>query len=146
MLKTPAGMLLAVALLALFGVYGLWTAWYERSWWSIALALTVAVVAFVACVGAALLKAWSRYLVYLLTAAAMGAWAYSIRAGIEAGFFSLYSPQQIVVSLLPEALLILLACFCSYTCATFGSGHEKHRFDGFAVDALPRCDRLRGCR
>jgi len=107
---TPIGMLITVALLALFGVYGAWTAIAENSW----IHALGGVVAFAACVGTAMLKAWSRYLVYLLTATLIGMWAYSVYAAVKVGYFSLYSARQITLQLAPGILLILLSCCCAY--------------------------------
>lgn len=107
---TPVGILITVALLALYGVYAIWSAFSERS----LLFALAAAVAVVACVATAKLLAWSRYLVYLLTAAFIGAWAYSLYAAARVGYFSLFSASRIASALAPAALLALLSCFCSY--------------------------------
>jgi hypothetical protein len=99
-----------VALLALYSVYGVWTAITEHSLLS---ALTGA-VALVACVGIARLKAWSRFLVYVLTAAFIGTWGYSVYDAFNAGYFSLVTPREIVLSLFPEIVLVVLWCLCTY--------------------------------
>ena len=49
----------------------------------------------VACVGTAMLWAWSRYLVYALTVGFVAAWAYSLYLADKAGYWSLYSASQI---------------------------------------------------
>jgi hypothetical protein len=110
LLVTPVGILITVALLALCGVYGVWTAISEHS----LIPAFIGVVAIVACVGIAMLKAWSRYLVYLLTVALVGTWAYSVYTAAIVGYFSLFSASQIVFSLAPGILLIILSCFCTY--------------------------------
>jgi hypothetical protein len=109
-LVTPVGILITVALLALYGVYA---AWIGVSQHSLTSGLSGA-VAFVACVGAALLKPWSRYLVYLLSAVLIGTWCYSLCAAASAGYFSLYSASQIARQLAPGIFLAMLACFCTY--------------------------------
>lgn len=106
----PIGMLITVALLALFGAYGAWAAVAEDSW----IHALGGVVAIAACVGTAMLKAWSRYLVYLLTATLIGMWAYSVYTAVNVGYFSLYSARQITLQLTPGILLILLSCCCTY--------------------------------
>ncbi len=109
-LVTPVGILVTVALLALYGVYGVWIAISEHSMTSALLGA----VALVAAVGAALLKAWSRYPVYLLTAALIGTWSYSLYVAAAAGYFSLYSASQIALQLAPGIFMIILSCFCTY--------------------------------
>ena len=110
-LVTPVGILITVALLALYGVHAAWIGVSQHSFTS---ALS-GVVAFVACVGAALLKPWSRYLVYLLSAILIGTWCYSLYAAASAGYFSLYTTWQIARQLAPGIFLALLAAFCTYS-------------------------------
>jgi hypothetical protein len=106
----PPGMLVTVALLALYGAYDAWVAIQERAW----LPGVVAVLAIVACVGTAMLRAWSRYLVYLLTAVFVGTWIQSLYEAAAAGYFSLLSARQIATSLAPGAFLALLSCACAW--------------------------------
>jgi hypothetical protein len=96
--------------MALCGAYGIMQAITDHS----VLAAIAGVAAFVAAVGAALLKPWSRYLVYLLTAAIVGGWLYSLYLAGTAGYFTLYSRSQIVSQLAPGAFLVLLSCYCAY--------------------------------
>ena len=105
-LPTPIGMLITVALLALYGAYGVWTAIADKSW----IPASAAAVAVVACVGTAMLRAWSRFLVYLLTVVFVGTWAYSIYSAAAVGYFSLFSAPEIARSLAPGLLLILVPC------------------------------------
>ena len=109
-LVTPVGILITVALLALYGVYASWIGVSQHS----LLSGLSGVVAFVACVGAALLKPWSRYLVYLLSALIIGTWCYSLFSAANAGYFGLYTASQIARQLAPGVFLALLACFCTY--------------------------------
>ena len=109
-LVTPPGILITVALLALYGVYAVWMAISQHSM----TAALAGVLAIVACVGTAMLKPWSRYLVYLLAAAAIGTWAYSVYAAARVGYFSLFSVSQIVPALAPGIFLIMLSCYCTY--------------------------------
>jgi hypothetical protein len=109
-LVTPVGILITVALLALYGVYA---AWIGVSQHSLTSALS-GVLAFIACVGAALLKPWSRYLVYLLSAVLIGTWCYSLYTAASAGYFSLYTASQIFRQLAPGIFLAVLASFCAY--------------------------------
>src|SRR5215468_9764293 len=106
-LVTPVGILITVALLALYGVYAAWIGVSQHS----LLSGVSAVVAFVA---AALLKPWSRYLVYLLSALIIGTWCYSLFSAANAGYFGLYTASQIARQLAPGIFLALLACFCTY--------------------------------
>lgn len=98
-----------MALLALYGAYAVWQAIANHSF---AFAL-VGVVAIVACVAAARLLAWSRFLVWLLAAAFIGGWAYSVYAAAAAGYYRAFSGQQIVISLAPGIFLVALSCFCA---------------------------------
>lgn len=103
-------MLITVALLALYGAYAGWQAISDHS---LMFAL-VALVSVVACVAAARLLAWSRFLVWLLAAAFIGAWAYSVYAGVVAGYYGAYSGSQIAISLAPGVFLVALSVFCAY--------------------------------
>jgi peptidoglycan/LPS O-acetylase OafA/YrhL len=107
---TPAGILITVALLALYGAYAIWQAISNHS----LLFALAGVVSIVACVAAARLLAWSRFLVWLLAAAFIGAWAYSVYAGVVAGYYSTSSGRQIAIALAPGILLVALSCFCAY--------------------------------
>ena len=110
LLVTPVGILITVALLALYSAYGVWTAINEHS----LISALVGGVAIIACVGVAMLKAWSRYLVYVLTAALIGTWAYSLYAAAMAGYFRLFPTSRILLSLAPGILLVVLSCSCAY--------------------------------
>jgi hypothetical protein len=108
--RTPVGMLITVALLAIFAIYGVWTAITDES----LVYAIVGAVAIVACLGTAMLKPWSSYLVYLLTATFIGMWGYSLYSAAAVGYFGLYSILQIARQLAPGILLILLSCVCNY--------------------------------
>lgn len=110
MLVTPFGILITVALLALCGAYASLVAITQQSW----LEGVAAVLAFVACVAAALLKPWSRYVVYLLAAAALATWTDSIHTAKVAGYFGYFSAAQIARALAPGAFLVALSCYCAY--------------------------------
>jgi len=111
-LITPPGMLFTVAMLAIYVTYASWTAYLDRSWLYGAFAAT----ALVACIGTALLKAWSRYLVYLLTAAFVLEWSRSIYTALQAGYFgfAFRSGLEISLALAPEFALVALSLSCSY--------------------------------
>ena len=82
-LITPPGMLLTVALLAIYSVCAFLIGRIEDSW-----PLQVAsLVAIVASYGTARLRPWSRYLVYLLAAGFVIKMALSIVQAVSAGFF-----------------------------------------------------------
>ncbi len=105
-------MLVTVALLAVYGAYTAWAAYVDRSW----LHALITMVALVACVGTAVLRPWSRYLVYLLTTGFVTAWSYSVYAGYAAGFYRTFfaSPLHVLRSLAPGLALVALSCACSY--------------------------------
>ncbi len=103
-------MLVTVALLAIYtGVAG-WEALKFHSWQDALFAL----VAAVACVGAALLRSWSQFLVYLLAACLIASWLYSIHAAQVLGYFRIFSRTRMFLMLAPEAVLLLLSGYCSY--------------------------------
>ena len=109
-LDTPVGMLVAVALMALYALYGAWIAIGEHS----VISAFGSAVAAVACVGTARLKSWSRYLVYLLTAALVGAWLYSLYAAAAVGYFDRYPIRQALWLMAPGALLSMVSCVCAF--------------------------------
>src|SRR5688572_10051981 len=61
----PLGMLFTVALMAVFAAFAFWTAHVDKSW----VYLPLGLIAIAACIGAALLRTWSQYLMSFLTAA-----------------------------------------------------------------------------
>ena len=111
-LITPIGMLITVALLALYAAYAFWTAYVDRSW----LYAFLGVLSLVACFGTAMLRAWSQYLVYSLTVLFIAGWCYSVYAGAAVGFFSFsYSSHLLAVkALAPGIALVVLSCAASW--------------------------------
>ena len=107
---TPIGILITVALLAIYCAYAFWEAVRFHSVIH-ALAGTIAVVA---CVGAALLKSWSRFLVYLLAAVFVATWGYSIYDGAQAGYFADKDALWILKALAPGMVMVALSCYCVY--------------------------------
>lgn len=111
-LITPPGMLLTTALLVIYSAYAFMIGWIEDSW-----PLRVGgALAVVASYGVAMLRPWSRHLVYLLTAGFIAKLAHSVWYANKAGFFDLKfgSMQRAVVSLLPSTLMALLSLLCCY--------------------------------
>jgi hypothetical protein len=106
----PLGILITVALLALYAAYAAYTAYWERS----ALQGLVSGVAIVACVGTAMLKPWSRFLVYLLTATFIAMWGYSIYGSIAAGYFSSLPTATLIRLIALEACVAALFGFCAF--------------------------------
>jgi hypothetical protein len=111
-LITPPGLLVTTALLAVYGAYAAWAAFVERSW----LYAGLAAMAIAGCIGAALMKPWSRYPVYVLTAAFSAAWVLSIYGGMRAGYFEFAYTSNLAIAraLAPGLLLVILAASCSY--------------------------------
>jgi hypothetical protein len=109
-LITPPGMLLTVALLVIYGAYAFLIGSIEKSW----ILLAGGAVAVVASYGTAMLKPWSRYLVYALAMGFVSKLAQSIIAAIRAGYFGFQfrSTQQALWSLAPSLLLVVLSCVC----------------------------------
>jgi hypothetical protein len=111
-LITPIGMLITVALLALYAAYAFWTAYVDNS----ALYGLLGLLSLVACYGTAMLRPWSQFLVYLLTALFVAVWCYSVYAGAVAGFFSFFFPSHVLVikALAPGFALVVLSCLASW--------------------------------
>lgn len=111
-LITPIGMLITVALLGLYAAYALWTAYLDESW----IHGLLGGLAFVACYGTAMLRPWSRYLVYLLTTLFIAAWCYSVYSGAAVGYFSVFFSSRALVAkaLAPGLMLVVLSCFASW--------------------------------
>jgi hypothetical protein len=107
---TPVPILITIAALALYVALGSWRAFQWHDWLGAAFALVGAAAA----ISAALLRPWSRFLVYLVTLALMGSWFYSIHVSHALGYFRIYSRTQVLASLLPEGALVLLSGYCSY--------------------------------
>jgi hypothetical protein len=108
---TPKGILVTVAFLALYCAFAIWFGWTHRVWPIVA----VGCLAGVACVGAANMLRWSRFLVYTLSAGLATTWLYSIYAAARVGYFGPLSWQSIILSLIPGFVLLIVVCFCSQT-------------------------------
>src|SRR5262245_36515322 len=111
-LITPIGMLVTVALLAVYATYAFWTASVDQSW----VYGLLGVLSLVACYGTAMLRPWSQWLVYLLTALFIGAWCYSVYAGATVGFFTFFFSSRLlaVKALAPGLVLVMLSCLASW--------------------------------
>jgi hypothetical protein len=110
-LITPLGMLITVALLAVYAAYAFWTAYVDQSW----LYGLLGVLSFAASYGTAVLRPWSQFLVYLLTTLFVAAWCYSVYQGAAVGFFSIFFSSQALVmkALAPGLALVVLSCVAS---------------------------------
>ena len=111
-LITPIGMLITVAVMALYAAYGFWTTYVDKSWLYGALGM----LSLGACYGTAMLRAWSQYLVYLLTALFVAAWCYSVYSGAALGYFSFFFSSNLLVAkaLAPGFALVLLSFLASW--------------------------------
>ena len=111
-LITPIGMLITVAVLAVYAAYAFWTAYVDNSW----VYAFLSGLSLVACYGTAMLRAWSQYLVYSLTALFMAAWCYSVYAGAAVGYFSFFFSSNLLAAkaLAPGFALVALSCVASW--------------------------------
>jgi len=109
-LITPPGMLLTVALLVIYSVYAFLIGSIEKSW----PLLIGGFVAVAASYGTAMLRPWSRYLVYLLATGFVVKLGDSLVQGYRSGFFGFQfgSVREVVVSLVPSLLMTLLSFVC----------------------------------
>ena len=110
-LITPPGILLTVALLAIYATYAGWTAYVDES----GIYAAVTVVAAAACVGVALLKPWSQYPIYALTAGFTLEWLRSVANATRAGYFDFAfgTRLEMAQSLAPELALVIVSIACS---------------------------------
>jgi hypothetical protein len=109
-LITPPGMLLTVALLTIYSAYAFLIGSIEKSW-----VLTAGgVVSVLACYGTAMLRPWSKYLVYALALGFVVKLFGSILDAIRAGYFRLQfgSAKEALWSLTPSLLMVVLSCLC----------------------------------
>lgn len=111
-LITPPGMLLTTALLFIYSVYAFLIGSIESS----VPLLVGSVLAVAATYGVAMLKPWSRYLVYALTTGFVAKLADSIYWGVRSGYYSsqFRAPDEAVRSLLPSFALAILALACCW--------------------------------
>lgn len=109
-LITPPGMLLTVALLAIYSICAFLIGRIEDSWPLQAASL----VAIIASYGTAMLKSWSRYLVYLLASGFVMKIALSIAQSFSAGYFDFQfrTMAEILRPLTPSLILVLLSGVC----------------------------------
>jgi len=111
-LITPPGMLLTTAMLLIYSVYALMIGSIESS----VPLLVGGVMAVVATYGVAMVKPWSRYLVYALTTGFVAKLADSIYWGVRSGYYSsqFSAPDEAVRSLLPSFTLFIMALVCCW--------------------------------
>jgi len=111
-LITPPGMLLTVALLALYSVYAFRIGTIEDSW----ILLTGSVLSLAAAYGTAMLRPWSQHLVYLLTVGFIAKLGHSVYAGVMSGYFAFQfnSVAEALKSLGPGAMMVLISCVCCF--------------------------------
>jgi hypothetical protein len=111
-LITPPGMLLTVALLAIYSAYAFLIGLIEKSW----IMLAGGAVSVVACYGTAMLRKWSQYLVYALAMGFLAKLFSSVLDGIRAGYFEFQfdSAKEILWSLTPSLLMVALSFVCCW--------------------------------
>ena len=111
-LITPLGMLLTTALLVIYSAYAFMIGWIEDSWPLRAGGALAVITRY----GVAMLRPWSRYLVYLLAAGFIAKLAHSIWYASNAGFFDFQfqSTQRIAASLLQSAVMAALSLLSCY--------------------------------
>jgi hypothetical protein len=109
-LITPPGMLFTTALLVIYGTYAAMIGSIEQSF----LLLVGTAVAAVATYGTAMVRPWSRYLVYALTAGFFAKFGISMFEAHQAGFFAIQfgSKWEIAASLAPSCVMAGLGVIC----------------------------------
>lgn len=109
-LITPPGLLLTTAMLAIYAGYAFLISAVEDS----VLLFIGGSLSVVGAVGAATMKPWSRYLVYVLSVGAAVKLSSSVNAAVEAGYFSFQfdSKAQRILALAPELALVVLGFLC----------------------------------
>lgn len=123
-LVTPPGMLLTTALLVIYSAYAFMIGWTEGS----GLLTMGGIVALFASYGVAMLRPWSRHLVYLLTAGFFAKLGHSVWYAHAAGYFEFQfgSCGEAVTSLVPSTMIGLLSLLCCYLVFRFFAG-RRHR-------------------
>jgi hypothetical protein len=111
-LITPPALLLTTALFAIFSAYAFLI-------WSIEGSLPLlfgGALSVVTTYGVAMMRPWSQYLVYLLTAGFFAKLGLSLYSGWTSGFFSFQygSMRAIALSLGPTAMMALLSILCCW--------------------------------
>jgi hypothetical protein len=106
---TPQGILVAVAFLALYCAFSVWFGLTHSNW----MMLVVGALAAIACVAAASMLRWSRFLVFALSIGLAATWLYSIYAAARVGYFGPIPWHSIIVSLIPDTAMLIVAAFCS---------------------------------
>ena len=109
-LITPPGMLLTTALLAIYCAYA-FAIWSIEGTWPL---LTGGVLSVIAIYGVAMVRPWSRYLMYALTLGFFAKLGTSVYSGISSGYFEFQFGRMTnsFGSLLPVLLIALLSSFC----------------------------------
>lgn len=121
-LITPPGMLLTTALLVIFSAYAFMIGWNEDSW----LLWLGGILALIASYGVAMLRPWSRYFVYLLTAGFFAKFGHSVWYAQRAGYFEFQfgSYGEAVASLAPSTMIGLLSLLCCYLVSSYFARHR----------------------
>lgn len=116
-------MLLTTALLVIYSAYAFMIGWIEDSW-----PLRVGgALAVVASYGVAMLRPWSRYLVYLLTAGFVAKLGHSVWYAHTAGFFDFQfeTAREAASSLAPSTMMGLLSLLCCYFVSRHFAGQRR---------------------
>lgn len=112
-LITPPGLLLATALLAIYAIAAGRIAYLEES----PLLAAAAVLSAIACCGTALMKRWSRYLVYLLAIGFALKWCWSIYAAYRIGYFDFRFggfAWRSLRPMVPGFVMVVLSGICAW--------------------------------
>lgn len=113
-------MLLTVALLVIYSIYAFLIGYIEKSWMLLAGGVTSAIASY----GVAMLRRWSRFLVYLLTLGFTAKLGQSIHAGVVSGFFEFQfgSVRESLRAVTPSLIMALL----SYKCCVIVFRHFRN--------------------
>lgn len=109
-LITPPGMLVTVALLAIYSAYAFLIGSIEQS----LLLKAAGVAAVIGTFGVAMVRPWSQFLVYALTVGFIVKLGVSMAQGIESGFYRVQygSIVPIARSLAPSLAMAVLSAIC----------------------------------
>jgi hypothetical protein len=101
---------IAAVLLSMYGIYGLVHAVQTREWWVWVVSLCALAAAF----GVVARKRWAYALVWALALVYAAQWGYSVYRAAAAGYFQQYPLGEMVLSLLPGTVYLLMAGYCCY--------------------------------
>ena len=105
---TPRVMI-AAAMVALYGAYSLWNGIDGRNW----IGATIGAAALLSSVGVLMHWHWARWIVVLVSIGISGTWLYALVSTIQSGHLPFTRPLESTISLLPGLTILAVAAWCA---------------------------------